>query len=190
MNAEDLSGALRRAQDGRISAHELDEIAARLVRGEGDAYTLLNILGAAQAIRYRDLVVRFLGCRTDPMTHALALSVLCNDWGLSADYRDEIMADLGGREWDAEDDCRLSAISVAGAHLRLNNDIVMLRELEGHSTYVSAPEGSVIAETALEGLARAVGFEWAEILGTGSRSKVSDERILERVTARLETVGK
>jgi hypothetical protein len=87
---------------------------------------LLHIIGHAPGGEtYQSLVEHFLNHR-DAMVMRIALQILCQWWGKSAQYEEEIWRFLSGDERDAEGHARLMAISCAGEFLTTKRDARML----------------------------------------------------------------
>ena len=97
------------------------------------------------------------------MLGRIALQTLCSYWGLTSDYRDEVLAVIRGMDWDDADDARLVAISIGGEWLRAHHDPVLAHALLDLGDDKSARR--LIREAAVSALARAVGLEYSEIPG-------------------------
>lgn len=154
---------LERAKSGRISQAEISTVAEELKnpRRQADPYTLLHILGKAEAKSYLGLVEQYLQFKEDPMLVRLALQILCNYWGYCSRYIGEVTKFVQGVPWDPDEEIRQSAISIAGECLRVNQDAKLLHELI--QIYENDGESQTIREGAYLALARAVGRNWNEL---------------------------
>lgn len=135
---------------------------------------LISLLGTATIAteEYRKLVEKYLYYPSDPWVSAMSLKVLCNAWGLTADYLSEVKQFIIGVKWDVSDETRLIAISIAGSYLRKAFDKELLQLLL--LIYEDIGQTEAIHETtddarsflqgcAYEALARAAGKDWDEI---------------------------
>lgn len=155
---------LERAKDGTISAAEIKEAAEVLrLRGSSgrDPYTLIHILGASGAVRYKELVAGYLNEKDDPMLARIALQVLCSHWNMTAQYRDEVAAFIRGVEWDIDEVVRLAAVSIAGEWLRSSRDKTLLALL--FDVFATVTNSSIVRQEAYFALARAYGKNWNEL---------------------------
>jgi hypothetical protein len=158
---------LERAKSGVITAQEVSLVAAELrdSTSEADPYTLLHIVGHSGDTSYRPLVEEFLGHERDPMLARLALQILCDYWGDTTRYAEEVLLFLRGVSWDDEEDVRRAAITTAGEHLRAHLHPAMLRELL--RLFEDEREAQIIRESAYCALARAAGRDWGELPSAG-----------------------
>ncbi|WP_405059846.1 hypothetical protein OG474_44950 [Kribbella sp. NBC_01505] len=128
-----------------MSEAEVDAVAGALRDDAmpGSAYSLIHILGRAQAVRHRELVAGFLQSPGDPDLARIALKSLCSYWGLTAEYLPQVIEFVRGVEWD-EEPCsvRPIAMSVLGAHLTDHPDPALTRLLLD----VAAESGSAGSE--------------------------------------------
>lgn len=92
-----------------------------------DLYTLIHILGKAEAKQHKKLIENFLHYPTDPMISKIALQTLCNFWNYHSDYLNEIKQLIRGVGWDDDQQIRIIAISAAENFLNHSRD----KELEG-----------------------------------------------------------
>ncbi len=160
--AIDVSALLKATSERRLNDGEVDGVARELAAGHAsDPYSSLLLIGRASAVRHRGLVETFLDRHDDPMLVRLALQVLCKFWEYTPDYVNRVVSCMQRSEWDAEDDARQMAFSIAGEYLRAGRNAEMLAELlrvvEDNS------EGSVLRGDAYLALARAMGKEWTEL---------------------------
>ncbi len=153
---------------------------------ELDRYRVLYLVGKGLDKSFAPLVEPYLTSHEEPHLARLALQILCQYWGLPADYLPLVREFLEGVAWDEDGHIRLMAISVAGAYLRANRDLDLLaqvlRILEGND-----PDEDLEREAAFEALARAIGLEWKQILPVaGSLDQmVGRETVHARARARL-----
>jgi hypothetical protein len=166
---------LDKAKDGQLSASELDQVVAAIKDPKvvGDRYTLLNIIGHSADTSYEDLVASYLDCADDPMLARLALQILCSFWGKTPAYLDYVRRFMRGVNWDAEDDVRQIAISIAGEYVRKTWDEDLFQELLDIAT--NETNLPWIRQFAIEALARAMGDEWADIPRVSTENNPNDE---------------
>ena len=110
-----------RAKAGRLSRHELDEVAASLERKElsGDLHESLLVMMFGGDARYRRAVEPYLDFRANLQIARSALETLCSYWSLTGDYVDWLVWFGRGVEWDFKwtPTVRPLAFSIAGRHL-------------------------------------------------------------------------
>jgi hypothetical protein len=152
----------------KLSEDELGMVAEELRKPdpEADRFTLLDILGYAFALQYRDLVEQFLECEEDPWLARLALQILCGYWGQTDQYLEEVLKFMRGVPWDQEEDVRQMAISEVGEYLRSNNEPRFLHELI--LIFEDDDEERSIREGAYFALARAMGRDWKNLPSAAS----------------------
>jgi hypothetical protein len=131
LTMDDVDHRLQRARDGKLSNEELQQVVSEIESGESstDTYMLLHIIGHAPGGEtYQSLVERFLN-HDDAMVMRIALQILCQWWGKSAQYEEEILRFMSGDERDIEGHARLMAISCAGKLLTTQRDARMLEAI-------------------------------------------------------------
>lgn len=160
MDSQDL---VKRATQGALTQEELAEIATILEQSapEMDLYPLLLAIGRSNAVRYRKLVETFLHCESEPMLASLALQILCDFWGDTERYIENIKQYVRGVPWDEEQDVRQIAVSTAGEYLRQHDDRELLEQLL--TVFENTEEEQLIRENAYCALARAAGKDWSEL---------------------------
>jgi hypothetical protein len=161
-----LDELLEEAKWGKLTDKELayvvQEIKATTPDDDADLYTLIHILGKADATEHKQLLEGFLDYPSDPMISSIALAALCNYWGYANEYLDQIKMFIKGAEWDPDNDVRLIAISCAGQYLKEASDKELLQQLL--ALYENAEEDELCREAAYEAIALAMGQTWDEIL--------------------------
>src|SRR6266849_11221932 len=112
----------------QVSKEDLSEVVHMVVerRGGKSLYTALHILGHAGNPSHERIVREFVVSCDNAMLARLALQILCNYWGLSNKYVDEIRRFVQGVAWDGDDDIRLAALSIGGNYLHDNEDKALL----------------------------------------------------------------
>lgn len=133
MNTDSL---LERAKWGKLSPEEIDEVAQELDAippqnawpRSAVAYTLIHILGKAQAKSHLKSVEPFLHS-DEPSLVKIALMVLCSHWDMTANYLPELASFLKPLSWDPDGDIRITAISVVGEYLSNNSNPDLLSGL-------------------------------------------------------------
>jgi hypothetical protein len=187
MTDQTIRDLVQKAQAGTITDEEVAWAADMLRQGGGgyNRYDLLEIIGSGFGTQYEALVASFLNWSEDSWMNRLALQILCNRWGLSAKYVEEIRRFMASAPRDVNDDVRLVAISQAGEHLRAHQDDDLLRRLwevahgRGPRREVTEADIEVFgvegaadlaaftqsqeAEVAIEALERALGDNYPEI---------------------------
>lgn len=157
---------IAKAEQGKLSTGELQQIAQELISGDADPYEALLVIGRAGAMQYRSVVDGYLQFHDDPMLARLALQVLCRYWGLAGEYLEEIICFVRKVDWDEDDDIRLMAIDCAGSLLveqRSSRLLSLLLQIfRDHS------ERQIVREAAYCSLALATGKRLDE-LPTASR---------------------
>lgn len=178
---------LERASRGHVSNQEIAEVAAELQQQSSDLlrYTLLLTLGRARAVTYRDLVEPFLEYREWPMLAGLALSVLCDYFDLTSQYRSELLQFMRGVEWDDEEHVWIKAVSTAGEYLRSHADPALLRELLRN--FENQDARKFMRQWAYSALARAMGRDYKEIPGVRDFDLVTeiDPNVIQEAKQRL-----
>lgn len=154
---------LDKAKAGTISRAEVDAVIAELQTGKrkDDAYTLLHVLGVANAIHAIPVVLPYLEAAYDPMLASMALKCLCNHWGLGRSYLSQVHRFAEGVSWDPEGYVRLTAVSVLGEVLREQLEPQGLRILL--DTLLDGEGNPVVRLAAYRALLRAEGRPWEAI---------------------------
>jgi hypothetical protein len=180
------SELLEQAKRGKLSPNEIDYVAQQLVENTDNRYTLIHILGRAEAIKYRNLIEPFLHYPDDPLVSEIALKSLCTYWGLSEQYVDELKMFIKGVEWDDFDDVRMAAISISGEYLRsasnaelLHTLIDVFENLETSTLLKSAENPELIRSCAYSAIARAMGREYDQIPNTTKISQQMQQNTLD-----------
>ncbi|HUD01899.1 MAG TPA: hypothetical protein VMR37_06195 [Rhabdochlamydiaceae bacterium] len=163
---KNLDELLEEAKWGKLTEKEIASVAEKIKAAgpdeDSDLYTLIHILGRAEATQYKKLVEKFLYYPTSPIISSIALKTLCNYWGSAHEYLDKIKSFIKGVEWDPDNDVRLIALSCAGQYLKESQDKELLQLLL--STYENEEEDELCREAAYEAIALAMGQTWNEIL--------------------------
>ncbi len=154
---------LARAKKGLLSETEIAAVAHELENpaSETDPYTLLHILGRAEAKSHTKLVEHFLNQRDDPMVAHLALQILCGFWGYCSRYLSDVSRFIDGVPWDPDEEIRSGAISAAGEYLRATEHPELINKLL--AIFENENESQGAREDAYLALARAVGRNWSEL---------------------------
>jgi hypothetical protein len=159
----DLAGLLDRAKAGEhLSSEDLSAVARELRNPDSGykKYTLIHILGRAQAFQYRSTIEPFLD-GPDQSAARLALQILGEWWDLQREYRPRLMEFAAGVRWDPDDDIRQMALSVLGGWLRTEHDLEVLQLLM--STAEDPDEEASTRRVAVRALARAVGQDYRDM---------------------------
>lgn len=182
-NVEDL---VMRAKVGSICGPELEEVARTLQRGAGnDTYQLLYVLGRTASRTHERLIASFLEFEQDAQVAALALRILCIQWGLGQKYREHLEKFLQGESWDILDEAKQSAISCAGEYLRGVSDCAILKGLLLSANPVT---DNLIARFAVEALARSLGESHSNaVLPAGADARSWRDKVRSRAQQRLVT---
>lgn len=153
---------LERAKWGVLSEAEVERVAQELRRpkSNADRYTLLYILGKANAQQYRQTVESYLEIEGDAMLARLALQILCDFWGQADRYVQQLSRFAEGVPWDSEGYARQMAISIAGRYLSSRSDPKLLRQLIRTFEEDNDP---LARDDAYRALARAVGRAGSEL---------------------------
>lgn len=127
LNLADLVG---RSKEGLVTDEEFRAVTARLAaKPSRDAGRLLYVLGRSDMRESEELIAAYLEYPEDPDAAAVALSILCTQWGLTWKYRQHLLDALRGLDWDVDEDVRLRAISAAEVHLGESRDCDVSAEL-------------------------------------------------------------
>jgi hypothetical protein len=168
-------------------------------------YSLLRILGWAEARQYQLLVESFLYYPTDPMVSGMAIKVLCEYWGNDASpYLNEIKAFIQGVPWDEDNFLCLAALKCTGDFLRKTPEkelFQLLLDLYETSNAIllktsdEQTDESEMAELWLEvsftELARAVGKGWEDLAGKpGEPVTPLSEEFMREVVAKAKQIIK
>jgi hypothetical protein len=121
-----MSELIAKATEGALSQEELNQAVLCLQTGTCDTYQALLVIGRAGAVQYRKLVEDYLSASNAPMMARLALLVLCDYWGLAAEYKPVLEMFARKVEWDDEGDVRLLAINITGRLLTREDDVRLL----------------------------------------------------------------
>ncbi len=156
----DLDDLVARAKEGAVSNDEIERIAVGLSGGtvpQDQTYQMVYVLGRTGSKAHEDLVASFIGCSDDTQVAALALSIICNHWGLAAKYRQQLIEALRGYSWDESEEVRDAAISASGELLATARDCGLLKEL----LRIAQDEADQLTtRLSLEALARATGASY------------------------------
>ncbi len=157
-----LHKLIGKANEGRLSARELQQVVEALVSGGNeDPYTVLLVIGRADAIQHRSLVEKYLQCHEDPMLARLALQILCRYWGLTASYIGGLEQFVRRVDWDEGEDVRMMAIGCAGTFLAENRLPRLLSLLL--KIYRDDREEQTIREAAYRAVGEAAGKQFDEL---------------------------
>lgn len=182
-----LSELLKRAQWGKISDAELSEVVRMISLERGaDLYTLIQILGRAGSPKYRKIVEPFLNNVGDAQLSALAVKVLCWSWGLSQEYKGDLVRFLNGVDWDVDGYVKLQTIGTVGEYLRENSDVELLELIYG--IFLNEEERPLIRSAAYFALCRSEKLEWKDIPSASRLVNFSTEidmQVIERVERKL-----
>ena len=172
-----LDDLLDEATLGKLTKEEIQYVVSRIKEydpsSNQDLYGLLCTLGRAitstpMIPQYRKLMESFLVYPTDSMISRIAFIVLCDYWGLTNEYLQQMKDFIRGVDWD-DNDVRLVAISTAGEHLRENFNPELLELLietfegSGCSSKEELYEEEVVRQAAYSALARADNWEWEDL---------------------------
>jgi hypothetical protein len=115
VNPKDL---LEKAKFSQLTPAEVTWVADALRNGDtgSDPYTLIHVLGRANARDQERLIADFLEASDDPMLVRIALQVLGSFWGMTAKYFPQVLKFAGGEEWDEDGAVRLLALELLGEH--------------------------------------------------------------------------
>ena len=120
MNKEfDHIALLERAINGNLWDEDVAIIVQSLENGENkDLHeTFLFILGRSYKLHYQPLITKFLINR-DGLVAAMALKMLADYWGGTADYLETIITFLQGNDWDTSCECQALAMRLSGSYLQ------------------------------------------------------------------------
>lgn len=167
----DFDKLLEKAKDGKISKQEVDWVAQQIHEKYNDdsLYTLIYILGKAEAKQYKSLVEKFLYYPSDPMISKIALQTLCNFWDFTEEYLDDVKSFVRGVDWDEDEDVRMIAISAAGQFLKTSFDKELLQllinvfENNHQDESIKDSKDNLIQGCAYEAILRAMGKNYNEI---------------------------
>lgn len=168
-----LNELLEQAKWGKITPIEIDYVAQQISENSDALYTLIHILGRAEAIKYRSKIEPFLDYPENPLISQIALKSLCTYWGLTEEYLEELKMFINGVEWDDFDDVRISAIGIAGEYLRLSLDpdllhtlINLFENLKTNTLINNADNTQLVRSCAYYAIARAMGKDYDQIPNT------------------------
>ncbi len=166
MNQAKLCELLDRISYEKISESDQLQIIDQLDKwtedSEGKLCTLLQII---TYIGYSDLnrriVEKFIIYPANPLAAALALDILCSEWGLVEDYLDQIKLLMKGTDWDEEMDVRVFALFKVGEY----NYKTGLKECLDYLLKVTEDknEPNSIRKTAYISILRTLGRNWNQI---------------------------
>ncbi len=139
--------------------------AAALRNGQrpGERHEQLVALGRDSTRRYRDLVEHFAQRECDPILAALALQILCTVWGDTSRYLCVVERYVAGVPWDADDEVRSTALTIAGEYLRDEQEPALLGRLV--AIVDDEREHELVRTDAYVALARAMGQAWDDLPG-------------------------
>lgn len=172
LSKQRLHRLLHRAKRASVTDQELDEVAAAVHDAHPELYTLLHILGRCGRPADEEIVARYTGFVPDAQIAALALGLVCSQWGRCRAYRETIRSYLRSVSWDHDDDLRLKSISVAGECLRDEFDEETVREL---LNIFSTSRDPLIRNAAYSALMRAFGKPYSDIPNALDRTLRDDE---------------
>jgi len=189
--SQNLSELLKRAQWGKITDAELSEV-VRMIASErnGDLYTLIQILGRAGSPKYRTIVEPYLHDVGNSQISALALKVLCRWWGLTREYKGELVRFLNGVDWDVDGYVRLQAIGLVGEYLQENSDKELLQII--YNIFSNNGERLLIRSAAYFALCRSEKIVSRDLRPSSllvDFSKEINREVLERVERKLGGCG-
>lgn len=188
----------------KLTQDELNYVLSVNNAPEEDLYLLLRTLGKVGVLEYkpeyRPIVERYLIYPKDTMVSALALEILCDFWGFTADYLPQIKQFIDAVEWDkyidgGYKDVRRMAISIAGRYLNKNRDLELLRKLYSIFIHDNNPLQREFAYLALadavRGRAKEITYPHGhhDFIHKIDESKV-DKSIIEAVERRLALEAK
>ncbi len=163
---ENLEQLLDKAKWDKLSPEEIKGVVKAIngttLDNDDDLYTLLHILGRAEATQHKELVEKFLYYPTFPMVSSIALRTLCIYWGYTREYLDQLKKFIQQVDWDPDEDVRLTAIQCARSYLAEASDVKLLRLLWN----IFYDEGVIepIREAAYEAIAIATGQSYKDVL--------------------------
>ncbi len=167
---ENLTDLLQKVQAGKLESDELAYVVKRIKASkpgdDQDLYTLIDILGKAQAKEYRSLVESFLDYPSDPQIPKIALETLCLSWGLIKEYiptLKHIIRSLKDYDFSRKDEpVRLVALKCAGEFLRDYPEPELLELLLSIQDRRNR-EQEIIQYGAYAAIIRAIGKDWSDI---------------------------
>lgn len=158
--AELLSRAHAASSGGaaRLSPQELRSVITRIQHpnqtSTTDLVALIRILGYEGGPHYRSVLEPFLGGPDASLAH-WALWVLCEYWGLTAEYVDVLARYIRGVDWDDLGTCRYFAMVTSSDYLQSHKEPKLLRAFVALLAEPSTLQED--REEALHALARAYG---------------------------------
>lgn len=156
---------LEEAKWSHLSNDELKNVANRIQKcqpgDDKDLYTLLWVLGLAEAKMHRPLVERFLEYPSDPSISMMALKVLTCYWDEPERYIDAIWTFIKGAKWDRNNDIRDIAVTAAGIYLHSHEDAALLTHIL--EIFKDTREIAPCRENAYSALAYAMTGDWEYI---------------------------
>lgn len=179
---------LKQAKEGTIDQQTIITIAIELASKQyiANPYTLLHILGRAEAKQYEDLISSYLEYKDDPMLVALSLRILCLYWNLADKYIDVLNKHISGLDWDTDNHVQLMSISIAGEYIHHGgkNQEVLRAIL---SQYRVSHE-KIVRETSYSALCRAIGLDHLSVIEEEKRyknTKHKNSQIIDKVNLML-----
>ncbi len=191
MNLDDL---LDKAKWSKLSDTELAQVVQKINDYEHmspeNLYTLLHILGRAEAKQHRVLMEKFLYYPDDPMISRIALKSLCDYWGLTKNYLDVLKCFIVGVKWDEDQIVRLIAISIAGTYMHESEDPAFLKLLL--EIFDNENEENSIRSTVYDAIARGMGIKAKDLPSVRDLQTMSpefiDQEIIERARQKLQNI--
>lgn len=169
---EDL---LEKTREGELTQEEFNQIveAARDGPYDENLYVLIHILGKVGfGEELREIVEKFLYYPDDPAVSEQALKALCEEWGLTSKYLEQIKNFIRGESWDVNENVRMLAISIAGEYIKETSDkellMLLLDVFENLGTSNSLREFREYSRDLIQGCAYfailiAMGKDWDEL---------------------------
>jgi hypothetical protein len=128
--SEIISSIEERVRHGVVLAVDVQWVSAQLTcKEDNESYRLVELLGESRDFGQRQKLESLLHCELDPYLSAIALRVLCQDWGLATEYNQLLKKFIIGVPWDDTNELRDAALSAAGDSLYDKEDPRLLQEI-------------------------------------------------------------
>ena len=128
--SEIISSIEERIRKGVVLPVDLQWVSAQVTcKEDNESYRLIELLGESRDLGQRQKLESLLNCEIDPYLSAIALRILCQDWGLGTEYNQLLKKFIIGVPWDYSNELRDAAISAAGDSLYDKDDPILLQEL-------------------------------------------------------------